>query len=62
MNEKASHTEVLLDLETRHELLLQQLDDLDKKISTTLRQYQATIREEVAVESRVVESPAVEGC
>ncbi len=42
MQDQAPHLDLLLDLETRHEDLLVQLDVLDKKVTEVLQQYVPT--------------------
>ena len=39
MHDQASHLETLLHLETRHEELLEQLDQLDKRVESVLAEY-----------------------
>lgn len=48
MENRTPHLDTLLELETRHEDLLQRLDELDKKVEKVLKQCQASRREEVA--------------
>lgn len=46
MEDRTPHLETLLELETRHEDLLQRLDELDRKVEKVLKQCQVARREE----------------
>ena len=57
MEDRAPHLDALLDLDTRHDSLLRQLDELDKQVAAALRRHQAVVHDEAATEGQ----PAVSG-
>ena len=51
MENHTSHFDTLLDIETRHEALLKQLDALDKEVASVLQQCQMASRVDVPTET-----------